>query len=113
MFDKMIGELLHKGERKQTLHLQHNARAYNANLCVLTTAMDAFLTAKQEGLDPYRTVFDAVPEVTLAATVGRAKALVRPIDLDSLDLIEPKYARMRSALLALYAMLEVQAVRGS
>ncbi len=113
MFDKMIGELLHKGEKKQTLHLQHHARAYNANLCVLTTAMEAFLTAKQEGLDPYLTVFDAVPEATLAATVDRAKALVRPIDFDSLDLIEPKYARMRRALLALYAVLDVQAVRGT
>jgi len=113
MFDKLIGEVLHKGERKQTLHLQRHARSFNTNLCVLTTAVDAFLTAKQEGLDPYRTVFDAVPEATLAATVTRAKALVRPIDLDSLDLIEPKYARMRSALLALYAALDVQAVRGS
>lgn len=113
MFDKMIGELLRKGERTQKLHLQHHARASNASLCVLTTAVEAFLIAKQEGLDPYLTVFDAVPEATLAATVDRAKALARPIDLDSLDLIEPKYARMRSALLALYAALDVQAVRGA
>jgi hypothetical protein len=55
----------------------------------------------------------AVPEDTLAATVGRAKALVRPIDLDSLDLLEPKYARMRSSLLTLYAALKIQAVRGT
>jgi hypothetical protein len=99
-----------RAQKKQTYDLQHNARAYNANLCVLTTAMDAFLTAKQEGLDPYSTVFAAVPEATLAATVGRAKALVRPIDLDSL---EPKYARMRNSLLTRNAALKIQAVRGA
>jgi len=112
MFDKMMGELVRKGERKQELHLHRHARTLNANLHVLTTAADAFLTARREGLDPFATVFDAVPEETLSVTVDSAKGLVRPADLDSLDLIEPKYTRMRAALLDLYGALEIEVVRG-
>lgn len=113
MFDKMMGELVRKGERKQDLHLHRHARTLNASLHVLTTATDAFLTARRDGLDPFATVFDAVPESILETTVAAAKTLVRPVDLDSLDLIEPKYVRMRAAVLDLYAALDITAVRGA
>jgi len=113
MFDKMMGELVRKGERKQDLHLHRHARTLNASLHVLTTAADAFLTARRDGLDPFTTVFDAVPEGILETTVASAKTLVRPVDLDSLDLIEPKYVRMRATLLDLYAALDITAVRGA
>lgn len=113
MFDKLLGELLRKGKRRQEQHFQGNAKALNTSLAVLTEASDAFLTARRDGLDPFTTVFAAVPETTLDATVQLAKQLVRPLDLDTRDLIERQYSSMRGALLALYDALEIRAVRGS
>src|SRR5712691_1762989 len=63
---------------------------------------------------PAFTVFDAVGgENQLAATVESAKKLIRPLDLDSRDLIQTQYAFVRGALMALYEALDVRAVRGA
>ncbi len=114
MLDKMLGELLRKGEKKQERHFQVNVRALNANLVVLTAASDALLGARRDGVEPCTAVFEAVGgEPRLAATVESAKKLVRPLDLDARDLIQTQYAFMRGALLALYAALDVRAVRGT
>ena len=82
LFDKLMGEVLRKGERKQEQHFQTHIRALNTNLSVLTTAGDAFLQAWRDGLEPFATVFGAVGgETTLTATVESSKRLVRPLDL--------------------------------
>ena len=89
-------------------------RALNANLAVLTTASDALLMARRDGLEPFEAVFDAVGgEDHLAATVEAAKRLIRPLDMDARDLIQTQYAFVRGALLALYEALDVRAVRGT
>jgi len=118
MHDKLLGELLRKGERKQDQHFQVNVQALNTSLAVLTTAGEAFLTARREGLEPFATVFGAVggervPSGCFAATIASAKTLVRPLDLDARDLIETQYVSMRGALLALVGTLEFRAVRGT
>jgi hypothetical protein len=114
MLDKILDELVRRGKKKQERHFQSNVRDLNANLAVLTTAGDALLIARRDGLDPFDAVFDAVGgESQLAATVESAKKLIRPLDLDSRDLIQAQYAFVRGALLALYAALEVRAVRGN
>lgn len=114
MLDKILEELVRKGKKKQERHFQANVRALNANLTVLTTASDALLVARRDGLEPFEAVFDAVGgEDHLAATVEAAKRLIRPLDLDARDLIQTQYAFVRGALLALYEALDVRAVRGS
>jgi Domain of unknown function (DUF4158)/Tn3 transposase DDE domain len=114
MLDKILDELVRKGNKKQERHFQSNVRAMNANLTALTTAGDALLTARRDGLDPFDAVFNAVGgESQLAATVESAKKLIRPLDLDSRDLIQTQYAFARGALLALYEALDVRAVRGT
>jgi hypothetical protein len=114
MLDKILHELVRKGNRKQERHFQSNVRAMNADLTVLTSASDALLTARRDGLDPFDAVFNAVGgESHLAATVESAKKLIRPLDLDSRDLIQTQYAFVRGALLALHEALDVRAVRGS
>jgi len=72
------------------------------------------LIARRDGLDPFDAVFDAVGgESQLAATVESSKKLIRPLDLDSRDLIQTQYAFVRGALMALYEAIEVRAVRGT
>src|SRR5205823_1476361 len=114
MLDKILDELVRKGNKKQERHFQSNVRALNANLAVLATAGDALLTARRDGLEPFAAVFEAVGgEGQLAATVESAKKLIRPLDLDSRDLIQTQFAFVRGALLALYKVLDVRAVRGT
>jgi TnpA family transposase len=112
-FDKLLGELLRKGERRQEKHLRINSRKMNSHLTILTKAMDAFLLARTEGHDPVRALLDTVPEAQLQATVDSAKQFLRPEDLDSLDLIESRYAPMRKTLLSLYQALDFQPFRRS
>jgi len=112
-FDKLLGELLRKGERRQEKHLRINSRKMNSHLTILTKAMDAFLLARTEGHDPVQALLDTVPEAQLQATVDSAKQFLRPEDLDSLDLIESRYAPMRKTLLSLYQALDFQPFRRS
>jgi uncharacterized protein DUF4158 len=81
-FDKLLGELLRKGERRQEKHLRINSRKMNSHLTILTKAMDAFLLARTEGHDPVQALLDTVPEAQLQATVDSAKQFLRPEDLD-------------------------------
>lgn len=112
-FDKLLGELLRKGERRQEKHFHTNARKLNSHLTILARAAEAFLLARTEGNDPVAAVLTAVSEPQLAATVNSAKQLLRPENLDSLDLIESRYTPMRQSLLSLYQALDFQPVRKS
>jgi TnpA family transposase len=113
MFDKMLGDLLRKGERKQETHLQDNAKPLNYSLTVLTKMAKAFLKADAEELDFRKTVYAEVDKPTLVTTVTSAEELARPADLDYLDLIEGKYVQMRGAMLAMYELLQFRAVRST
>src|SRR5262249_38653018 len=112
-FDRLLGELLRKGERRQEKHLRMNSRKMNSHLTILTTAMEAFLQARTEGHDPVQALLDKVPEAQLQATVDSAKQFLRPEDLDSLDLVESRYVPMRQSLLSLYQALDFQPFRQS
>ncbi len=112
-FDRLLGELMRKGERRQEKHFRLNARALNSHLAVLTKATEAFLVARTEGDDPVTAVLAKVSEAQLQTTVDSAKRLLRPENLDSLDLIESRYIPMRQSLLSLYQALDFQPVRKS
>ena len=112
-FDRLLGELQRKGERRQEKHLRLNSRKMNSHLTILTKAAEAFLLARAEGTDPVQALLDTVPEAQLQATVDSAKQFLRPEDLDSLDLIESRYVPMRKTLLLLYQALDCQPFRRS
>lgn len=112
MFGKMMAELFRKGEYQQEQHFQANARTVNGYLLLMANALEAFLAAHKQTLDPYETVFAVADETTIAGTVQKVRAIARPADLDYLDLIEGRYSYMRSALLTLYQTLSFQAVHG-
>ncbi|MBO0794440.1 MAG: Tn3 family transposase [Ktedonobacteraceae bacterium] len=62
---------------------------------------------------PTPDVLDLFPQTVLAATITSAKALLRPEDFDSLDLIESRFVPLRKSLLVLYAALDFQPLRTS
>jgi TnpA family transposase len=112
-FDKLLADLLRKGERKQDKHMRVNARKINAHLTILTRAAEAFLASVEEGSDAKERVLARVPASVLQQTVSSAKALLRPEDFDSLDLIETRYVPIRKSLFALYQALDFQPLRAS
>ena len=105
-FDRLLGELLRKGERRQEKHLCINSRQMNSRLTIIRNAMEAFLKARTEGHDPAQALLDTVPEVQLQATVDSAEQFLQPADL-----IETWYTPMRKALLSLYQALDFQPFR--
>src|SRR5438876_11218961 len=64
-FDRLLGELQRKGERRQEKHLRLNSRKMNSHLTILTKAAEAFLLARAEGTDPVQALLDTVPEAQL------------------------------------------------
>lgn len=110
MFDRWLLDLAGKGRRRQRHHLHRNITTLNRDLNTLTAAIDAFLSAKTEGKDPYETVFAVVDETILAATVKSAKQVSRPSDMDYRDLVEHTYLRRRKAMLQMFRTLPFQAV---
>ena len=109
MFDRIMTELMSKGQSNQKKHFQSNAKRFNSHLRILASATRALLRAKSEGLDPYATVFELVDEPTLVATVSDAEEIVRPADLDYIDMIEGRYKYLRTTLLDMFNTLNFQA----
>jgi hypothetical protein len=111
MFDKVWLELVRKTAARQERQVEQAAPSVNTQLTILTNAADAFLQAATQGLDPIATVFAAVPQPLLTATVHAAHSVLRPVDFDFLDLLEPKYVPLRSVLLSLYRTLPFASYR--
>jgi hypothetical protein len=105
MFDTVWLELVRRTAARQERQIEQAAPSVNTQLTILTTATDAFLRAATEGLEPIATVFAAVPQPLLTATVQAARGVLRPVDFDFLDLLEPKYVPLRRVLLSLYRTL--------
>ncbi len=110
MLHDLVRELERKGERRQEQHFKKNTRQINNNLHILNRAVKALLQAYTEQRDAFETVFGVVDEKTLRAAVESTDELARPVDLDSLDLIEHRYIAVRRALLMLYRILTFQSV---
>jgi hypothetical protein len=78
MFDKAWIELVRKTAAHQEHQVEQAAPSVNTQLTILTTAADAFLPAAIEGLNPIATVFAAVPQPLLTATVQATHGVLRP-----------------------------------
>ncbi len=113
MFDKWLLDLTRKGKQRQRHHLYSNITTLNRDLHTLTTAMAAFLSAKEDGEDPFEAVFSVVEEDRLVETVQSAAQTGRPADMDYRDLVENIYLRRRKAMLSMFRTLSFQAVAES
>lgn len=112
MFDRILSELMRKGQTLQRQQIQEQARSLHENLHTLADAADAFLLAWVEDLDPFETVFRVVDRDELAATVDQVRNTARPRNLNYLDLIETRYVRRRQAFLRLVSTLDFEPVSG-
>ena len=72
MLDKILGELLRKGERKQEARFQTNARALNGYLTVLITASDALSALRKRSRAHKRSPRSTLVSVALVPRGGCA-----------------------------------------
>lgn len=77
MFDRLIGRLFRRAERKATEDLQANARAINEKVRLLARLGDALIEARRTASDAFAAIKEVVPWERFAAAVAEAKHLSR------------------------------------
>jgi TnpA family transposase len=95
VFDRSIGQLFRRAERRASAALQHDARAVNDKVRLFTRIGDALLSARETGDDPFAAVDKVVSWDRFADIIKEAKGLVRADGPDYLALAERNHALLR------------------
>jgi TnpA family transposase len=95
VFDRSIGQLFRRAERRASATLQHDARAINDKVRLFTRIGDALLGARESGDDPFAAVDKVVPWERFSDIIKEAKGLVRADGPDYLTLAERNHALLR------------------
>jgi TnpA family transposase len=95
VFDRLIGRLFRRAERRASTELQRDARSINEKVRLLTKIGGALIDAKESGQDPFDAMAKVMPWDEFIDIIREAKALVRPDGPDYLALAERNHALMR------------------
>lgn len=77
LFDRLIGRLFRRAERRAAVELHNNARAINDKLRLLAKIGDALITARASGADAFTAVGAVIPWDRFADIVAETKGLTR------------------------------------
>jgi len=110
MFDRWLADLMRKGRNVQKHRLYRNVKTLNRVINTFAAAIEALFEARQQGADPFETVFAVVDEEELSRTLATAKDHMRPGNLDYRDLLQRRYALRRKQLMAMFNELSFEAV---
>ncbi len=109
LFDRLIGRLFRRAERRSDSRMQRDAQAINDTLRLLADVGDALLRARAAGGD----VTDAVPWERLPAVLAEARRLIRPQGPDYAAIASDSHALLRRvgpAFLAAFTFRGMRAV---
>ena len=95
VFDRSIGQLFRRAERRASTALQHDARAINDKVRLFTRIGDALLEARETGDDPFAAMDKVIPWDRFTDIIKEAKDLVRADGPDYLALAERNHALLR------------------
>jgi len=104
--DKQINSLLSKGRKEQEKIQKENGKTLNEKVIQLIHIGDALIKARNEGLDPFKTIEKIMSWDNIIESVEEAKKLARPVNYDYLDLLDSKYNHLRKYTPALVKHLE-------
>jgi TnpA family transposase len=93
--DRQINILLSKGRKQQEELQQKNGKSLNEKIIHYVDIGAALIKAKDEQLDPFKTLESVMPWSKLVESVEEAKKLARPISYDYIDLLESRYNQLR------------------
>jgi len=111
--DKQINILLSKGRKKQEEIQKQNGKTLNEKVVHFVDIGAALIKAKNEGLDPFKTIESVMSWDKIIASIEEAKTLTRPINYDYLDLLDNRYNQLRRYTPALVKSLEFSATNRS
>ena len=113
LFDRLIGRLFRRAERRSDARMQQDAQAVNDTLRLLADVGDALLQARAAGGDVNEAVGDVVPWQRLPAVLAEARRLIRPEGPDYAAIASDSHTLVRRigpAFLAAFTFRGVRAV---
>lgn len=106
--DRQIMVLQAKGRKAQEELQKQHGKSINEKIIHFADLGAALIKAKDEGLDPFKTLEDVMPWENFISSVQEARKLSRPIDFDYLDLLENRFSYLRKYTPTLLNALEFQ-----
>lgn len=104
--DKQITILLSKGRKQQEEIQKQNGKSLNEKVIQFVDIGAALIKARNEGLDPFKTLETVMSWDKIVESVEEAKKLSRPVNYDYLDLLDSRYNQLRKYTPALVKYLE-------
>ena len=95
VFDRLIGRLFRRAERRASADLQRDARTINEKVRLLIKVGEVLISAKESGEEPFGAVARVIPWAQFVDMIKQAKGLIRPDGPDYLALAERNHALMR------------------
>lgn len=111
--DKQMNIFLSKGRKEQEEIQKQNGKALNEKVIHYAHLGAAIIKARDEGLDPFKTIEAVMSWDSLVESVEEAKKLARPVNYDYLDLLDSRYNQLRKYTPALVKHLEFSSPNSS
>lgn len=93
--DRQINILLSKGRKQQEELQKKNGKSLNEKVIHYVDIGAALIKARDEHLDPFKTLETVMPWSKLVESIEEAKKLARPASYDYIDLLENRYNQLR------------------
>ncbi|UTI43919.1 DUF4158 domain-containing protein [Niallia sp. RD1] len=111
--DRQMMILQSKGRKTQEEMQKENGKAVNEKVVHFADIGAALIQARDEGLDPFRTIEKIMPWDKIVTSVEEAKKLARPMDYDYLDLLENRFTYLRKYTSTLLKSLEFHSTKAA
>lgn len=109
MHDRLVGEMLSKGEKARDENFRKRGKAINEKVGLYAAIGKALIAARETGEDPYAVIDDSVGWERFVESIGEAEELALPADFDYLEHLEGQYRRLRGYAPALLETFEFSA----
>jgi TnpA family transposase len=113
MFDRLVGSLFKKTERRHADKFHRDGKAVNEKVRLYAQIGQALIAAKTSGSDPFAAIEQILPWDKFQSSVTEAKSLAQPEAFDYFALLSERYASIRKFAPMLLANFEFQAAAGT
>ncbi len=113
MHDRLVGEMLGKGEKTRDENFRKRGKAINEKVGLYAAVGKALIMARETGQDPYVVIEDSVGWERFVESIEEAEELALPADFDYLEHLEGQYRRLRGYAPALLEAFEFSAAPSS
>ena len=108
MHDKLMGQQLKKGERKQEDQIKKSRKAINEKVRLYARVGKALITAKAQTQDAYQAIEAVIAWERFVGTVEEAQQLSTTNEVDSAELLIGRYMQLRKYTKELLSTFEFQ-----